>query len=152
MRLLIKLLILRPKLVSRLHPGLERWILNTLKVNNLPRRMTRTSGTTKRLSFSRIFLLMHHQMGLNPLQNSLRMTKTVVFAKENPDNKAKTRILILLTSTLLPSKKTRTRIRTKKIYLTLNTTLISRKIIMPTNVLRRSQKTSVGFDNLHVSD
>ena len=89
-------------------------------------------------------------MGPNPLQPSLRRNRTVVLAEEDPDDRAKARILLPLASTPLLSG--RTRIRTRKTYPTLGATLASRKIIMPTSVPRRSQKTSIGLDDLHVGD
>ena len=150
MRLLIRPLIPRPKPASRLHTRPGRWILDAFEVNDPPRRMTKTSETTKKISLPRIFLLMHHQMEPNPLQYSLRRNRTVVFAKEDPDDKAKARILLPLASTPLLSG--RTRIRTRKTYPTLSATPASRKVIMPTSVPRRSQKTSVGLDDLYVGD
>ena len=148
--MLIKPLMLRPKLASRLHPGRERWILNALEVNDLPRRRIRTPGITKRISLPRILLLIHRQVGPNLLRPSPRRNKTVVLAEEDPDDRAKARILLSLASTLLLLD--RTKIRTKKTYPTLSATPASRKVIMPTSVLRRSQKTSVGLDDLHVGD
>ena len=152
MKLLIRSLMSRPRLASRLHPRLERWLLDALEVNNPLKKMTKTSGTMKRISLSRIFLLMHHQEELNPLRHSPRRTKTVVLAEKNLNNKAKARILLLLVSTPLPSGKTKIKIRTRKTYLILSATYVSRKIIIPTNVPRISQKTSVGLDNLHFGD
>ena len=152
MRLLIRLLILRPRPAFRLYPGPKRWIFNTLEVNDPPREMTRILETMKRISLPRIFLLMHHQVGRNLLRYSPRTTRTVVFAKENPNNKAKARIFLSLTSMLPPSGRTRIKIRTKKTYPILSATLVSRKIIMPISIPRRSQKTIVSLDNLHVSD
>ena len=152
MRLLIKPLMPRPKPASRLYPGRERWILNALKVNGLPRRRIKTSGITKRISLPRILLLMHCQVGLNPLRHSPRRNRTVIPAKEDPNDRAKARILLPLASTPLLSGRTRTRIRTRKTYPILSATPASRKVIMPTSVPKRSQKTSVGLDNLHVGD
>ena len=152
MKLLIRSLMPRPKLAFRLYPGLERWILNALKVNDLPKKMTRTPRIMKRISLPRIFLLMHHQVGHNPFWHSQRKTRTVVLVENDSDNKAKTRILLPLASTPPSSGKTRTRIRTRKTYLTLSAILVSRKVIMPTSIPRKSKKTSVGLNNLHVGD
>ena len=152
MRFLIKPLMPRPRPISSLHPGLARSILNALEVNNPSRKIIRTLRIMKKISLFRIFLLMHHQVGLNPLRHSSRRTKTVVLAKKNLDNKAKIRILLLLASTPPPSRRTKTRIRTRKIYPILNTTLVNRKVIMLTSVPKKSHKTSVGLDNLHVGD
>ena len=150
MRLLIRPLMPRPKPASRLHPERGRWILNALEVNGLPRRRIRTPGITKRISLPRILLLIHCQVGPNPLRPSPEKNKIVVFAEEDPDNRAKARILLPLSSTPLLSR--RIKIRTKKTYPTLSATTASRKVIMPTSVPRRSQKTSVGLDDLHVGD
>ena len=150
--MLIKLLMPRPRLASRLHPEPGRWILDVREVNGLPRRRIRTPGITKRISLPRILLLMHHQVGLNPLRHSPRRNRTVVLAEEDPDNRAKARILLPLASTPLLLGRTRTRISTRKTYPILSATPASRKVIMPTNVPRRSQKTSVGLDDLHVGD
>ena len=152
MRLLIKPLMPRPKPASRLHPEQGRWILDALKVNGLPRRRIRTPGITKRISLPRILLLIHRQMGLNPLRHSPRRNRTVVLAKEDPDDRAKARILLPLVSTPLLLGRTRTRIRIRKTYPIMSATPASRKVIMPTSVPRRSQKTSVGLDNFHVGD
>ena len=95
---------------------------------------------------------MHHQVELNPLRHSPRRNRTVVLAEEDPDDRAKARILRPLALTPPPSGKTRIKIRTRKTYPTLSATLASRKAIMPTSVPRRSQKTSVGLDDLHVGD
>ena len=148
--MLIKPLMPRPKPAFRLHPGRERWILNALEVNGLPRRRIRTPGITKRISLPRILLLIHRQVGPNSLRPSPRRNRTVVLAKENPDDRAKDRILLLLASTPLLSG--RTRIRTRKTRPTLSATPTRRKIIIPTSVPRRSQKTSIGLDDLHVGD
>ena len=123
-----------------------------MEVNGLPRRKIRTSGITKRISLPRILLLMHRQVGLNPLRHSPRRNRTVVLAKEDPDNRAKARIFLPLASTPPPSGKIRIKIRTRKTYPTLSATLASRKVIMPTSVPRKSQKTSIGLDDLHVGD
>ena len=152
MSLLIILLMLRPKPVSRLHPGPKKWILNSFKVNDLPKKISKTLRTSKRISFPRIFLLMCHQVGPNPYRHSSKKTRTVVLTKKVPNNKVKARIFLLLASMPLLSRRTRTKIKTKKTYPTLSATLVSRKIIMPTSVPKKSQKTSVGLDNLHVSD
>ena len=152
MRLLIRLLMPRPKPAFRLHPEQERWILNALEVNGLPRRRIRTPRITKRISLPRILLLMHRQVGLNPLRHSPRRNRTVVLAKEDPNERAKAGILLPLASMPLLSGRTRTRIRTRKTYLILSATPASKKIIMPTSVPRRSQKTSVSLDNFHVDD
>ena len=114
--------------------------------------MTKTPGTMKRISLLRILLLMHHQVGPNLLRHSPKKTKTVVLTEEDPNNKGKARILLPLASTPPSSKRIRTRIKIRKTYLTLSATLISRKIIMPINVPRKSQKTSIGLDDLHVDD
>ena len=142
----------RPRPAFRLYPGPERWILDALEVNGQSRRKTRTLGTTRRISLPRILSLIHHQVGPNFLRHSPRKNRTVIFAEENSDDKAKARILLPLASTPQLSGRTRTKIRTKKISPILNATLVSKKAITPTNALRRSQKTSVGLDNLHVGD
>ena len=152
MRLLIRPLMPRPKPTSRLYPESERWIFNALNVNDPPKKMTRTLKTTKRISLPRIFLLMHNQVGLNPFRHSPWKTRIAVLFEENPDDKAKARIFLSLISTPPPSGKTRTRIRIKKTYPILSATLISRKIIMPISVLRKSQKTRVSLDDVHVGD
>ena len=95
---------------------------------------------------------MHHQVGPNPLWHSPRKIRTVVLAKENPNDKVKARILLPLALTPLPSGKTRTRIKIRKTYPILSTTLVNKKVIMPTSALRKSQKTSVGLNDLHVGD
>ena len=89
-------------------------------------------------------------MGPNPFRPSSRRNRTVVLVEEDPDDRAKDRILLPLASTPLLSG--RTRIRTRKTYPTLSATPASRKVIMPTSVPRRSQKTSVGLDDFHVGD
>ena len=109
MKLLIRPLMPRPKPASRLHPERGRWILNALEVNGLPRRRIRTPGITKKISLPRIFLLIHRQVGPNPLWPSPRRNRTVVLAKEDPNNRAKDRILLPLASTPLLSGKTRIR-------------------------------------------
>ena len=152
MRLLIRLLMSRPKPASKLYPGLGRWILDTFKVNNPSRRMTKTPRTTKRISLLRILLLMHHQVRPNPLRYSPRKTRTIVLVEENPDNRAKARIFLPLGSTPLLSRRTRTRIKTRKTSPTLSATLVSRKAITPTSAPKKSQKTSVGFDDLLIGD
>ena len=152
MRLLIKLLMPRPRPAFRLHPGPGRWILDAFKVNNPPRKMIRTPGTTKRISFSRIFLLMHHQVGPNLLWHSPKKTRTVVIAKENPDDRAKARIPLPLASMLLLLGRTRTKIRIRRTSPTLNTTIINKKAITPISAPRRSSKTSVSLDDFHVGD
>ena len=139
-----------PKPASRLHPERGRWIFDALKVNGLPKRRIKTPEITKKISLPRILLLIHRQVGPNPLWPSPRRNRTVVLAEENPDDRAKARILLPLASTPLLSG--RTRIRTRKTYPTLSATPASRKVIMPTSVPRRSQKTSVGLDDLHVGD
>ena len=141
---------LRP--AFRLHLGPERKIFDALEVNNLSKRMTRTPGTLKRISLSRIILLMHHPVGANPHQHSQKKTKTIVLIEKNPNNKAKAKILLPLASTPPLSERTKTRIRTKKTYPTLSATLVSRKVIIPTSILKKSQKTSVCLNNLHVGD
>ena len=152
MRLLIRPLMPRPRPTSRLYPGPERWILNALEANDPPRRMTKTPETTKKISFPRILLLMYHQVGPNPLRHNPRRNRTVVLAEEDPDNKAKARILLPLASTPLLLGRTRTKIKTRNTSPTLSDTLISRKAITPTSVPRKSQKTSVNLDNLYVGD
>ena len=142
----------RPKPASRLYPRQERWILDTFEVNGLPRRKIRIPGITKRISLPRILLLKHRQVGLNPLQHSPKRNRRVVLAKKEPNDRAQAGILLPLASTPLPLGKTRIRIRTRKTYPTLSATLANRKAIMPTSVPRRSQKTSVGLDDLHVGD
>ena len=148
--MLIKPLMPRPKLASRLHPERGRWILDALEVNGLPRRRIRTPGIMKRISLPRILLLIHHQVGPKPLRPSPRRNRTVVLAKENPNDRAKDKILLPPASTPLLSG--RTRVRTRKTYPTLSAIPASKKVIMPTNVPRRSQKTSVGLNDLHVGD
>ena len=145
----------RPRLASRLNPKQEKWIPNTLKVNNQLKKMTRTPRTLKRISFFRIFLLIrhHHQVGLNShWYSQQRKTRTIVFAGKNPINKAKVRTRILLppASMALPSEKTK--IKTKRTYLILSTTIVSKRATMPISVLKRSQKTSVDIDDLHIGD
>ena len=81
---------------------------------------------------------MRHQVRPNPDRHSLKKTKTVVLAKEDSDDKAKTRIFLPLASTPLLSGKTKTKIKTRKTYPTLSTILISRKVIMPTSAPRKS--------------
>ena len=152
MRLLIWSLMPRSRPASRLYLGPKRWIFNALEVNNPPRKMTKTLETMKRISLPRILLLIHYQMGPNPLWHILKRTRTVVLAKEDANDKAKARILLPLASIPPPSWRTRTKIRTKKTYLTLSATLISRKVIMLIIVPRESQKTSFGHDNFHVGD
>ena len=142
----------RPRPASRLYPGPGRWILDALEVNSQPRRRTRILGTTRRINLPRILPLMRHQVGPNLLLHSPRRNRTVVLAEEDPNNKAKARILLPLASTPLLSGRTKTRIRTRKISPILSTTLVSKKIIMPTSVPKRSQKTSVGLDNLYVDN
>ena len=149
---MIKLLMPRPRLASRLYPGPGRWILDALEVNNLLRKMTRISGILKRISLPKILLLMHYQVGSNPHRHSLKRNRIVVFAEEDPGNRAKARILLPLASTLLLSRRIRTRTRTKKTSPILSATLISRNAITPTSVPEKSQKTSVGLDDLHVGD
>ena len=140
----------RLKPASRLYSRLGRWIFNTLEVNNLLRRMTRIPGTLKRISFSRIFLLMRYQARLNLHRHSLRKNKIVVLAKENFDDRTKAKILLLLVLTPLLSG--RTRIKIRRTSPTLSATLISRKVIIPISAPRKSQKTSISLDDLHVSD
>ena len=152
MRLFIKRLMPRPKPASKLYLRPERKIHNALKVKDPLRRMTKTPETLKKISFPKIFLLMRHQVGPNPHRHSPKRTKTVVSTKENPNNKAKTRILLPLASTLLLSKRTRSRIRTKRTYPTWIATLVNKKVIMPKSVLKKSQKTSVSLDDLHIDD
>ena len=142
----------RPKPASRLYPGPRRWILNALVVNNPLRKRTKILGILKRINFPRIFLLIRHQAGPNPHRHSLKRNRIVAFVKEGPDDRAKARISLSLVSMPLQSEKTRTRIRTKKTFPTLSITLVSRKVTMPTSAPRRSQKTSIDLDNLHVGD
>ena len=152
MRLLIKPLMPRPSPAFKLHSGPGRLILDVLEVNNLLKRITRISKTLKRISFPRILLLMHYQAGPNPHWHSLRKNKIVIFAEDDPDNRAKARIPLSLTLTSLLSERTRTKIKTRRTSPILSATFVSRKNIIPTNALRRSQKTSVGLDNLHIDD
>ena len=147
---MIRPLMPMPKPASKLHPGRERWILDTFEVNDLLRTKIRTPGIMKRISLPKILLLIHRQVGLNPLRPSPRRNKIVVLAKEDPNNRAKARILLPLASTPLLSGKTK--IWTRKTYPTLSATPTSRKVIMPTSVPRRSQKTSVDLDHFHVGD
>ena len=152
MRLLIRSLMSRLRLASKLYPGPKRWIFDAFEINNPPRKMTRTPRTLKKISFLRILLLICHQVRPNPHQHSLKTIRTVVFAKKDLNDKAKTRILLPLVSTLLLSRKTRAKIRTKKTYPIFSATLVSKKVIMPINILRRSQKTCTGLDDLYVID
>ena len=148
--MLIRPLMPWPKPASRLHPERGRWIFDALKVNGLPKRRIKTPEITKKISLPRILLLIYRQVGLNPLRPSPKKNRTVVLAEEGPNDRAKDRILLLLASTPLLSGKTR--IKTRKTYPTLNATPASRKVIMPTRVPKRSQKTSVGLDDFHVGD
>ena len=152
MRLLIKPLIPRPKPASRLHPGPGRWILDALMVNNLLRRRSKIPRVSKRISLPRILLLMRHQAGPNPHRHSLKRNRIVTLVKEGPNNRAKARTPLPLASMLLQSRKTKTRIRIRKTSPILSATFVSRKTTMPTSAPRKSQKTSVGLDNLHVGD
>ena len=152
MRLLIKPLMLRSKPASRLYPRPGRWILDAFEMNYPLRKMTRIPGTLKRISLLRIPLLIRHQAGSNPHRHSLRRNRTVVLVEEDPDNRAKTRIPLPLASTPLLSGKTRTRIRTKKTSPTLSAILVSKKAIMLISAPRKSSKTSVGLDDLHIDD
>ena len=152
MRLLIRPLILRLRPVFSLYLRPRRWIFDAFEVNDKSRRMTKTPGALKKISLLRILLLMGHQVGPNPHRHSLRKTRIVVFTKKNLDNKAKARILLLLASMPLLSGRTKTRIRTRKTYPTLNAILVSRKVIMRTCVPKKSQKTSVTLNKLHISD
>ena len=147
---MIRPLMPRPKPASRLHPEPERWILDAREVNGLPRRRIRTPGITKRISLPRILLLIHCQVGPNPFWPSPRRNKTIVLAEENPNNRAKARILLPLAS--MPLLLGRIKIKTRKTYPILSATPASKKVIMPTSVLRRSQKTSVGLDDFHFND
>ena len=130
----------RPRPAFMLYPRPERWIFNALKVKDPPRRMAKTPETLKKISFPRILRLMRHQVRPNSHQHSPKKTRTVVFIKENPNNKAKARILLLLASTPPLSGKTRTKIRIRKTYPVLSVTIVSKKIIIPANIPRRSQK------------
>ena len=142
----------RPRPASRLHPGPGRWIFNALEVNDPPKRMTRIPKTLKRISLPRILLLMCCQAGFNPHRHNLKKNRIVVFDKENPNDKAKARMFLPLASTPLLPGRTRTRIRTRKTSQTLSTTPVKRNAIIPTCVPRKSQKTSVGLDDLYVGD
>ena len=142
----------RPRPASRLHPEPGRWILNAFELNDSLRRMTRIPEISKRISLPRILLLMRYQARTNPHWRSLRRNRIVVLVEENPDNRIKARIPLPLASTPLLSERTKTRIRTRKTSPTLSATPVSRKAIMPTSALRRSQKTSVGLDDLYVDD
>ena len=95
---------------------------------------------------------MRYQAGSNFHRHSLRRNRIVVLVKKNPDNRAKAKIPLPLASTPLLSGKTRSKIRTRRTSLTLSLILVSRKAIMPISNPRKSQKTSVGLDNLHVGD
>ena len=152
MRLLIRPLMSRPKPASKLHPGPERWMFNALEVNNPPKKMTRTPGTMKKISFPRILLLMHYQVGPNPLRHSSKRTRVVILTKKDPNNRAKARIPLPLASMPLLSEKTRIRIRIKRTSPTLNATFVSKKAITPTSAPKKSQKTSIGLDDLYVGD
>ena len=79
-------------------------------------------------------------MGPNLYRHDAKRTRTLVLAKENLNNKAKARILLPLTSTPLLSRKTKTRIRIRKTYLTLSATFVSKKVIMPTSVPKGAKK------------
>ena len=106
---MIKPLMPKPKPASRLHLRQERWIFNALEVNGLPKRRIRTLKITKKISFPKILLLIHCQMGPNSLRPSPRKNRTVVLAEEDPNNRAKARILLPLASTPLLSRRTRIR-------------------------------------------
>ena len=138
MRLLIRPLMPRPRPASRLYPGPRRWILAALEANNLPRKMTRTPGTRKIISFPRIFLLIYYEVGLNPLRHGPKRNKKVVFIKEDPNNKAKARILLPLASMPLLSERTKIKIKTIKTSPILNAILVSKKTIMPKSVPKKS--------------
>ena len=152
MRLLIKPLMLMSKPASRLYLRPGRWILNALVVNDPLRKKTKILGILKRISFPRILLLMRLQAGPNPHRHSLRRNRTAALVEEGPNDRAKARIPLPLVSTPLQSGRTRTRIRIRKTSPTLSATLVSRKVTMPTNAPKRSQKTSVGLNNLHIGD
>ena len=152
MRLLIRPLMPRPRPAFRLYPEPGRWILDALVVNNPLRRRIKISRILKRISFSRIFLLMRHQAEPNPHRHSLRKNRTIPFVEKGPNNRAKARIPLPLASTPLQSGRIKTKIRTKKTSPTLSVTLVNKKATMPTSALRKSQKTSVGLDNLYVGD
>ena len=81
-----------------------------------------------------------------------RNTRIIVLAKKDPNNKIKARILLPLA--LMPPllRKIKTKIRTRKIWPILSAIIVSRKVIMPTNISKKSQKTSVSLDNLHDDD
>ena len=147
---MIKLLMPSPRPASKLHLGQERWILNALKVNGLLKRRIKILEITKKISLPRILLLIHRQVGLNPLWHSQERNITIVLAEEYPDDRAKARILLLLASTPLPSGKTRIKIRTRKTYPTLSAIFANKKAIIPTSVRKKSQKTSVSLDHLYV--
>ena len=101
--------------------------------------MTKTPKTIKRISLSKNFRLMYYKVGPNTHYHSQpKMIKIVVFAKENPNDKVKARIFLSLASLPPLSKRIRTKIRTKKTYLTLSPTFVSRKIIIPTIVPKKS--------------
>ena len=138
MRLLIKPLMPRLRPASRLHPRPGRLILDALEVNDPLKKMTRIPGTSKKISLPRIFLLMHYQAGPNPHRYSLKRNKIVVLIEENSNDSAKARIPLLLASTPLLSRKTRTRIRTRRTSLILSATLLSKKAIMPTSAPKKS--------------
>ena len=143
---------LRLRPASRLHMGPGRWILDALVVNNPLRRRTKISRILKKISLPRILLLMRHQVGPNLHRHSLKRNRTVALVEEDPNDRAKARTPLPLASMPLQLGKTKTRIRTRKTSPTLNAILVSRKATMPTSASRKSQKTSVGLDNLHVGD
>ena len=152
MRLLIRPLMPRPKPASRLYPGPEKSIFDALEVNNPSKKMTRTLETLKRISFPRILLLIRHQVRLNPHRHSPIKTRIVILAKKNHDNKVKAKIFLPLASMLLLSGSSKIRIRRRKTYLILSAILVSKNLIMLISVPRRSQKTSVGLDDLYIDD
>ena len=82
--------------------------------------MTRILRTLKKISFLKIFLLIRHYHQVRPGFHwyiQPRKTKIIVFAEKNSivKTKAKVRIFLPPVLTLLPSRKTRTKIKTQKI-------------------------------------
>lgn len=59
MKLLIKPLILRQKQDSKLPQEQEKWIFDAFNINNQLKKKIKISKSLKKISFSRIFLLMH---------------------------------------------------------------------------------------------
>ena len=117
MSLLIKPLMQKSKLASRLYSEQERWIFDTFEVNGQPRKMIRTLRTLKKISLLRILLLIrhHHQVGPYPHWHSqLKRTRIIVFAREDPVNKAKARAKIFLPPTSMPPLSGRIKTKTRR--------------------------------------